>query len=139
MKSQSHVIQFILFFLIGFLIFLAIGNVFKFQFFSIQSKITDLFLKSVNSHLSSAIIAAVDSCKTCDTASISLNLEKTIAGNFYEIKLENGLNTSTEGKYTFSSLHLLNNSITVQQSKAVSIKPITLTFDKTKSNLVVSQ
>lgn len=139
MKSQSHVIQFILFFLIGFLIFLAVGNVFKFQFLSIQSKITDLYLKSINSHISSAVIVAVDSCKTCNTASINLNLEKTIAGNFYEIKLEKGLNTSTEGKYSLSSIHLLNNSINMQQSKAVSIKPITLTFDRANYNLVVSQ
>lgn len=139
MKSQSSIVQFILFFLIGFSIFLAIGNVFKFQFFSIQSSVTDLFLKSVNSHTSSAIITAVDSCKMCDNVSISLNLEKTIAGNFYEIKLENGLNTSTYWKYSFSSMHLLNNSINIQESKAASVKPITLTFGRANYNLVVSQ
>lgn len=139
MKSQSLIVQFILFFLIGFSIFLAVGNIFKFQFFSTQSDIIDLSLKSINSYISSAVIVAVDSCKTCDTASISLNPEKTIAGSFYEIKFDNGLNTSTDRKYSFSSIHLLNNSITIQQSKAVSVKPISLMFERTKNNLVVSQ
>ena len=138
MKSQSLILQFILFFLIGFSIFLVIGNIFKYQFFLTQSDITDSFLKSINSYLSSAVITAVDSCKTCDNVSITLNLEKTVAGNFYEINLGNGVNTSTTaGKYSFSSMHLLNNSLNIQQSKALSVKPITLMFERTKNNLVV--
>ncbi len=137
MKSQSLIVQFILFFVIGLGIFLSLGNLFKFHSETIRGDVIDYSVKLTNSFISSAIISTVDSCKQCDSISTNMQLEKTIAGFFTEVELKNGLNISAGGKTFPSSIHNLNETIGIQPSKASSAKVITLTFDRTNNKLMI--
>jgi hypothetical protein len=137
MKSQVQITQFILFFVIGLTIFLAIGNVFKLHSESVRSDIIDSSLKLENSFLSSVAINAISSCKDCDFVSYNIKTEESIAGYFTVISLENGLNVSTNEKSFFTSIHNMNESSGIVPSGASSTKPITLTFDRTKNKLMI--
>lgn len=139
MKSQSLIIQFLLFFLIGISIFISISQIFSFHSGMVKRDIISSSVKLSNSFISSAVITAVDNCKECDFVKISTNLGKA-TGYFIIASLENGLNTSTPtGDYFFSSIHNLNKTVGIQSSKVSSLKPITLTFNRTKNNLVIFQ
>lgn len=135
-KSQTLVIQFILFFVIGLSLFLMIGNLFRFHSDVIRSDIEDLGVKLVNSYVSSAIITSVDSCKQCDEVSMQLAI-KNIGGYIPVIDLKNGLNVSTIEKYHFSSIHNLNETLDLQESKVSGTKPITLMYERIKNKLVM--
>lgn len=137
MKAQSLIVQFILFFMIGFTIFLAIGNIFKLHSEITRNDIINSSLKLTNSFISSAVITATASCKKCDFVSINFKTGENIVGYFTEIKLENGLNVSTIEKSFFSSIHNINESVSIVPGKASSTKPITLTFDRTKNKLMI--
>jgi len=136
MKSQSLIVQFILFFVIGLAIFLSVGNIFKLHSEITRADIIDYSIKLTNSLISSAAIATIDSCKQCDFVAINLKAEENIAGYFAEIKLERGLNVSTVEKSFSSSIHNINET-TDMYGKVSSTKPITLTFDRTKNKLTI--
>jgi hypothetical protein len=135
-KSQSLIVQFVLFFLIGFSLFLAIGSLFRFRSDVIKNDVTSLELKLINSYVSSAVINSVDACKQCDEVTVELPI-KNIAGYSPVINLKNGLNVSTVNKYYFSSIHNLNETLNIQDSKVYGAVPITLMYEKIKNNLVV--
>lgn len=137
MKSQVQITQFILFFVIGLTIFLAVGNVFKLHSEGARSDIINSSLKLENSFLSSAVISAISSCKDCDFVSFNIKTEESTAGYFTVISLENGLNVSTNEKSFFTSIHNMNESVNITASSASSTKPITLTFDRTKNKLMI--
>lgn len=137
MKAQYLIVQFVLFFIIGLTIFLAIGNIFKLHSEVVRDDIISSSLKLTNSFISSAVITATASCKQCDFVSINLRTMEKIADYFTEIKLKNGLNVSTIERSFFSSIHNINESIIIVPSQASSIKPITLTFDRTKNKLMI--
>jgi len=139
MKSQSLIVQFMLFFLIGLTVFLAISQLFKFYSDTMRREIVNSSLKLSNSFISSAIITAVDSCKECDIVKLSTKLEKA-AGYLVVASLENGLNNSiATGDYFFSSIHNLNETLNIQPSKVSSLRPLTLTFNRTNYNLMMIQ
>ena len=138
-KSQSLLIQFVLFFIIGFSLFLLIGNFFKYQSGLFRADIIDLSLKLTNSYFSSFAINSIDSCKQCDSVENSIKLESTTAGYFFEIILSSeGLDVSTAPTHNsfVSSVHNLNESYDMD-GKAVSAETITLTFSRTKNELEV--
>lgn len=137
MKAQFLITQFIIFFVIGLTIFLAIGNVFKLHSEITRDDIINSSLKLTNSFISSAIITATASCKQCDFVSINLETKEHIAGFFTIIKLKDGLNVSTITKSFSSNIHHMNESIDITPSNASSTKPITLTFDRTKNKLMI--
>ena len=141
MKSQSLIVQFVLFFVIGLGIFLSLGNLFKFQSEIVRRDVINDSVKLTNSFVSSNIISAVDSCKQCDLVSANIKIEKTVAGFFTEIILENGLNTglntSIDGQSFSSSIHNLNETIGITSGEASSAKAITLMFDRTKNKLMI--
>ncbi len=139
MKSQSLIVQFILFFLIGLTIFLAISQLFKFHSDIIKRDITSSSLKLSNSFISSAVITAVDSCKGCDVVKISTRIGKT-AGYYTIAELDDGLITSVASGESFSSsIHNLKETIDNLQGKVSSLKPLTLTFDRTNNKLTMVQ
>jgi hypothetical protein len=123
--------------MIGLIIFLSIGNIFKIHSESVRGDLVNYSLKLTNSLISSAAIASAVSCKQCDTVSVNFNTEESIAGYFAEIKLANGLNVSTTEKSSFSSIHKMNETITSMSGTAFSVKPITLTFERTKNKLMI--
>jgi hypothetical protein len=137
MKSQVLITQFIIFFVIGLTIFLAVGNIFRLHSNSGRSDIINSSIKLENSFISSAVITVVSSCKDCDIVSINLKTEESTAGYFTVISLENGLNISTIERSFSTSIHNMNESINIVASSASSTKPITLTFDRTKNNLMI--
>jgi len=138
MKSQSVIVQFILFFVIGLGVFLSLGNLFKFQSEIVRKDVINNSVELTNSFLSSKIISVVDSCKQCDFVSLDIRLEKTVAGFFTEIDLSNkGLNTSIDGQSSISSIHNLNETISTMSGEASSVKAITLMFDRTNNNLMI--
>lgn len=138
LKGQSLIIQFILFFVIGFGVFLSVGQFFNLQREIFRSDITDRSLKLTNSYLSSAIIL-LNSCKQCDNSKINLRLENTTAGYNLMFKLENNLLTTaaSESISANSSVHNLSPFL-LASGRGVSTKTLTLTLDKTKNELRVS-
>ncbi|MBI2545266.1 MAG: hypothetical protein HYW22_01545 [Candidatus Aenigmarchaeota archaeon] len=138
MKAQSQIIQFILFFAIGLTFLTIVGNVFRFQSDIIKSDILDAGSNVTSKYLSAIVIKSVDGCHSCDNISTRIQLN-TIAGYNPDVRLNNGilLSIEPENKLYQVSAHNLFNSITYSTSKVLSVKPITLTYDKTKNNLVV--
>lgn len=137
MKGQSLVIQFVLFFLIGFTLFIAIGNFFRLQSDIFKEDAASSSLKLTSRYLSSIMITA-NNCKQCDFINISTKIPETYAGYYLEMELNSrGLNVSAINNYFVSSVHNLNSTL-YMSGKSSSAKPITLTYDKNKNKLEVS-
>lgn len=137
MKGQSQVIQFVLFFLIGFTIFLGIGSFFKLQSDMFKEDVSSSSLKLMNKYLSSITITT-NNCKLCDYVNITSNVPNTYAGYYLETKFSDiGLNVSASNKYYISSVHNLNSTLSMS-GKSSSAKPISLTYNKNQNKLEVS-
>jgi len=137
MKAQSLIVQFILFFLIGMIIFLAVGNLFKTHSEITRDNIINSSLKLTNSFISSVIITETATCKECDYVLVDLKTGEDIGGYFTEIELENGLNVSASQQTFYSSIHNIKESVDIIPGKTSSTKTITLTFDRTKNKLMI--
>lgn len=138
MKGQSLVIQFVIFFLIGFSLFLSVGSFFRYQSDLFRNDIISSSLNLSNSYISSNIITAVDSCKQCDYIRLNATIANLTAGYTIEINLKNsGLNVSIPYKYFNSPVHNLNSSL-ILSGKSSSVQPIILTFNKNQNKLEVS-
>ncbi|MBI2005347.1 MAG: hypothetical protein HYS80_01135 [Candidatus Aenigmarchaeota archaeon] len=138
MKAVSLIIQFVIFFTIGFGFFLLAGNLFKFQSGLVKQDILDASSKLAASQMSASSITAVDSCKSCDNTTIKIN-SKTIVGYAPTYQLSNGiiLKIEPESKLVQSSMHNLYRSISYGSAEVSSSKTIALTYDRTKNNLVI--
>lgn len=152
-KGQSLVIQFVLFFTIGFSLFLITGNFFRYQSDMFRYQVTDDSLKLTSSYMSSAAITLFDSCKECDYASIQLRAENlpdysavplrkenTTVGYPFEINLDSsGVNVSATNlnRAFVSPIHNIKYSISTLQGSTASVKTINLMFDRTKNELKV--
>ena len=138
MKGQSLVIQFLIFFLIGFSLFVSVGSFYKYQSDLFRNDIISSNLALFNSYLSSNIISAVDTCKECDFVKLSVPALNLTAGYAIQINLsDSGLNVSNPVKYFNSPLHNLNSSLNLIGVSS-SVQPITLTLNKTQNKLEVS-
>jgi hypothetical protein len=141
MKGQSLIIQFVLFFIIGFTLYLTIGNFFRFQSDVFREDITRESLKLVNSYLSSNMIMAADSCKQCDYVNLTFKIENTTAGYFYNLDLSNSQVNVSVPPYTnknfITSGHNLNTSFS-STGKSISSKTLTLTLNRTKNEIGIS-
>lgn len=140
MKGQSLVIQFIIFFLLGFSLFLSIGSFFRYQSDLFRDDIISSSLGLANSYMSSLMITAVDSCKQCDYISLSAPISNLTAGYVIRMDLANsGLNISIPYKFFNSTVHNLNADPSLSLSgSSSSAQPITLTFNKNQNKLKVS-
>lgn len=140
MKGQTLIIQFILFFIIGFSLFTSIALFLKYQSDIFKNDITSNNLKLINSYFSAIAVSEAVTCKMCDYANITTKTQNTTAGYFFEVGMNNlGFNVTVPlaGQRVVSSIYNLNNSYALSGSSA-SIKPITITFNKTQNSLGVS-
>jgi len=139
-KAQSLIVQFTLFFIIGFGVFLTIGTVFKIQSESFRDNAADSTMGLVGSYFSSALVNAVDTCKQCDYVQYKLRIEKVTSEYFFEVGLENekGMTVrdvprdKTSESYTYN----FNESFDMN-GVAATIKTINLTYNRTKNELRV--
>lgn len=139
-KGQWLVIQFVLFFLIGLIIFIAIGNIFKIRADNFREDIANSTRKLINTYASSLIINSFTNCKDCDYSKVSVKVENTTAEYFFEIYAGGyGLNVVTQpgGKNYTSSIHNLNSTLALSGS-STSVKTIILTLTKSLNKLEVS-
>lgn len=136
-KGQSLVIQFVIFFVSGFAIFLTIGGFFKYQSDVFRESLLSSNAKLFNSYFSS-VVTSINSCKECENSTIIFRIPKQPLGYPLKFELDKGLNVSVVGKseYYFSSLHKLNETLE-SSGWSDSTKPISLTFSRTKNKLVV--
>jgi thioredoxin-related protein len=140
MKGQYLVIQFLLFFLIGLSVFLALGNIFRYQADVFGSNVADSYRKLLNTYISSAIIYGFNNCKQCDVIKITIKVKNETAEYFYEIHYTSaGLNVISQpgGKNFLSSVHNLNSTLSPAGTFATSVNPIILTVNKTNNILEV--
>jgi len=138
MKAVSQIVQFVIFFAIGMAFFLAAGNLFRFQSDLIKQDILNASSTLAVSQLSAISIKAIDSCKSCDNATITI-YQRSIAGYNPTYQLSSGiiLRIDPEAKIVQSSMHNLHHSITYGSAKVSSAKAIALTYDRTTNNLVI--
>jgi hypothetical protein len=129
MKGQALVIQFILFFMIGFSIFASLGFFFKYQSDIFKEDLMNNNVKLVNSYMSANVLTAAISCKQCDYVRITINFPTSKSVSAYEIGMNpSGINTSiplTQKNIT-TSIYNLNSSYTLS-GLAASIEPISIT------------
>jgi len=140
MKGQTLIVQFILFFLIGFSLFSSIGLFFKYQSDIFKNDITNDNMKLINSYMSAIVLAETVSCSQCAYANITVKIQNTTAGNLFEIGMNsNGVNTTVpmSGKSIVSSIYNLNSSYNTSGFSS-SAKPISITFNLLKNNITVS-
>jgi hypothetical protein len=139
MKGQSLIVQYVTFFMIGFTLFLTIGNFFRYQANRSANEIVYGNLRLANSYLSSASITLTDSCKQCDVVTYKIILANRTTGSFFEIFLKNetGLKVSTPENMFASSIHKLNFTNMSFSGSGVSDRPIILTYNKNNNQLVV--
>jgi hypothetical protein len=137
-KSQVLVFQFILFFLLGLAIFIAVGNIFKLQLDVLATDIIAQSLGLVNSFLNSAIIYSFAGCKDCKV-NLTLPLQEKITNYYYKVNFTNyGINISAfdRPEYFFSSYHNLNYTVKFE-GEIFSTKSVILIFNGTNYKLEV--
>ena len=137
-KGQSLVIQFVLFFIIGFTMFISIGNFFKLQSDGIRIDVGEFSTQLTSSYLNSRIVRMMDSCKECNFGNFSFRIENTSAG-YYTLITAGPKWVLTEispiSKSTNSTIHNLLLSVNVKEGFASSAEPITITYNKTRNQL----
>jgi len=137
-KGQSLVVQFAIFFLIGFAVYLLVSGFFSFQTDLYKQDIIDSSVNLTASQISSAIVALVEGCKGCDQANMTLNLKNFTANYPLEITFNSSgftLFVPVVEKTFQSSIHGLNSYLAIIESSVLSTRPINLTFDKTQNKL----
>lgn len=85
-KGQSQVIQFILFFMIGFSVFLLIGNVFRDQLDFLAGDITAQQRETTGSYFSSLIVNQIVTCKGCDNINTTTRVQNITAGGLTKVE-----------------------------------------------------
>jgi len=140
-KGQSLVLQFVLFFIIGLMIFLSISNFFKLQADTLSSSALSYGLELTNSYLSSNAMNLATTCRFCTSSNTTTMLANTTAGYYVTASLNPiGLNVSApyvSKKMYVSSIHNLNESVAIVESSSSSAKPISLTYSRTKNQLEI--
>lgn len=140
MKGQSLIIQFILFFIIGLSIFIAIGNLFTFQSNLLGADIANETRKNIANYIASIIINQ-NSCKACDRISQTIILRNKTVGEYVQLILEDeGLFVVMlpSGKYYGMSLKNLEKSFRTE-GFGYSNKPLKIIFSKIENKIEVVQ
>lgn len=136
MKAQALIVQFLLFFLIGFSIFLLIGNVFSFHSLKFGSEIREKNLKMIGSLLSSVVINLY-------THESNYSTIKLFFSNFSQLKdfqvilTQEGMEIiSPENLRVESSIHNLNESLGLEGDS--NLESIIFTYKKKDNKIVIS-
>lgn len=137
MKAQSLVFQFLFFFLVGFIVFLMVGNFFKLQLEVFRERIIENSMKLNAEYISSALVYSIGSCKECDELSFTIKTQNKTAGYPMIFQFEDKILISVPfGKETEDYIHNLNFTYTIIGS-GVSTKPIILTYKKNENRIEV--
>ncbi len=140
MKAVVQVVQFLLFFMIGLVVFLSVGNVFRSQYDLFGQDVAGAERKLIGSVISAATISSY-TCKECDNVSLQIALKNFTANFFNNVVLDqNGITviTNPSNRQDFFSMHNLNFSINQMDGIISRTGPIILTYVKAKSSLTVS-
>lgn len=87
MRAQTQVIQFLLFFLIGFYIFSSL-IVFLYHYgLYTQKRLTESYEKLLSNYLSAAFVDMIVFCQFCNYSEINLTIPRRIIEDVYEINL----------------------------------------------------
>jgi hypothetical protein len=94
MKGQSFIIEFILFFLISFSLFITISYLFYNQDINFDERIGNSLSELISDIVSIRMLKSVE-CKACSNLVITESIPSRIGGFFYGISLDQyGLNTT---------------------------------------------
>ncbi len=138
-KSQALVIQFVMFVGIGLAFFLAAANLIRLQSDFIKGDILSAASDLAVEQMSANSIIAVSSCKSCDQVSLRFEVERiTDYSPNVGFDADLTLSIEPENKVVRSSMHNLKHSVQLQPSTVSAIRPVILTYEKLKNNLVVS-
>lgn len=109
MKGQSFIVEFILFFLISFSLFITISYHFHMQNIFLQERVGETSSGLINDLVSTDVLKGI-SCRGCDKARITEEIPSKIGGFFYKIQLNNqSVNTSLFSTRSFSVQNLIFN------------------------------
>ncbi|MBI4010090.1 MAG: hypothetical protein HY361_02770 [Candidatus Aenigmarchaeota archaeon] len=135
MKGQSLVVQFLLFFIIGLGLFIAIGGAFRLQADIIREDVAEANRELIASYISSIAVSLTNTCKECDYINYTIKLKELNANYIQRLRLADyGLQifSTPSGGNISDTIHLLNNTIDLC-GNAASPYPITLIFNKTQN------
>ena len=141
MKGQSIVIQFIVFFLIGLSVLISVSQFFNYQASLFKESGSNLAGMLVNTFVSSQIVQIQSSCKYCDFVVYATRIPNKTIDYYFNISFRDNrlVVEKVPGEKVFiSSIHNLNETLTLAPSFSSSVQPITLTLNKTKNYLQVS-
>ncbi|MBS3052429.1 MAG: hypothetical protein J4428_03595 [Candidatus Aenigmarchaeota archaeon] len=109
MKGQTIIVEFILFFVISFSLFITISFIFYNQNVNLNQKIGDSLLDSVNSLVTTNIIRGVG-CGGCDNITMKETTPARLGGFFYIISLnKQNLNNTMLSEKSISKTSLIFN------------------------------
>lgn len=140
-KGQSQIVQFIMFFMIGLALFLAIGGVFRDRLDLFSEDIADQNRRLIGAHFSALAVQGLVSCKECDSFNVTTRLINTTAGAFSQVSLNDTYLTArsppTPGESALT-VHGLLEGVSTKLGSAISNRPITLSYSRGQSILEVS-
>jgi hypothetical protein len=141
-KGQSQIFQFILFFVIGLALFIAISGIFKGSVDNSAKDISAANRELINNHFSVLAVHAIATCKECDNYNTTVRLSNTTAGSFTQVVLTPGrLATITlpGGSEHQSSAHNMLSSLSNAIGLGSSGKPIILSYSKAQNIMELKQ
>ena len=143
MKSQSQIIQFVLFFLISISIFSLISS-YLFSFSqSFQDRLLSSFREMLASHISGYIVYSFVNCNYCNYSILKFNIPYQVFDNYHEIQASNNqvyLKSVPNQKQVLVSTHNINStlsSIVGSYSTGYSPSIVTISFNKTENKLKI--
>lgn len=139
-KGVSQIMQFILFFVIGLTLFLAIGNFFRGQLNVFADDIGEVNRKAVASFIGAHAISQFAECKLCDNVNATFKIQNTTANFVLQMTLDGeGLKVATHpgGKSFVSGVHNILISLTDLSGSVSSVEPIVLSLTKNENKLRV--
>lgn len=139
-KGQSQIIQFMMFFMIGLVLFLAISGVFRGRLDFFAEDIADQNRRLISGYFSALAVNELVTCKQCDNVNITTVLVNTTAGSFSQVRLNNSFlaafSPPTPGESALT-VHNLLAEVSTKLGSAVSNRPIILTYSRGQSILEV--
>ncbi len=138
LKAQSQIVQFALFFMIGFGVFLSISGYFRNQLDIFGNSVADSSKKLISSYMSAIAVNSIYSCKECDNFNTTVQISNRTASFFVEVAgRQTGLDVITQpgNQNYFSFMHNIGASLAGIEGLAPSTKPIIISYNKALNKL----
>ena len=139
-KAQTVIVQFVIFFLIGFAIFIGVGTMFRARSDMFRDDTLESALKLADSYVTSTAITSMG-CLKCDRVENRVSIGEVSVGYYKEVRLNGSgilVSTAPPFKEFGSSMHNINFSVQLG-GQAPSVKTINLTFSRTQNRIEVAQ